>query len=111
MADLAVRIQEMELKEAIQLAGIKAQCVELTECLKPSKLVKNAFNGILGSKSVQHTIIDTSLGLGAGWAVNKILTRNSKNIFRKMTGYALQLITTSLITKKMPEIREKITEL
>lgn len=111
MTDLAVKIRELEVTEAIQLASIKAQAYELSQRLKPSALIKTAFNDIIGSKNLQRNALDTSLGLGAGWVARKIFARNSTNMFRKMTGYILQLIITSLATKKIPRLREKMSDL
>jgi hypothetical protein len=111
MADLAEKIKELEALEKRQMAGIKVQMQEISEDLKPAVLVKNAFNEIAGNTNLKHTIIDTSLGIGAGFLARKLFTSNSKNIFRKMTGYALQLIATNIVTKKMPVMREKITDL
>ena len=111
MADLTQKIKELEAVEAMQIAGIKLQKQEILEGLRPSALIKNAFNEITSSKEIQHNAIDTSLGIGAGLLARKLFTLNSKNIFRKMTGFALQFITTSLVAKKMPVIRGKISEL
>ena len=101
------KISELEELEARQIMAVKAHAFEISEALRPSVLVKNAFNEIFVSKNLQRNAIDTSMGIGVGWLVRRLFTINSKNIFRRMTGYALQVITTKLVTKNMPWIREK----
>ena len=110
MTDLDKKIKELEIVEARQLADIKEQFSVVKQSLRPSSLVKQAFNDIKGSKKIQRNALDTSVGMGAGFLARKIITFNSKNILRKLTGYALQYITTKLVTKKMPGIRGKIGE-
>lgn len=109
MDDLAKRITELEAVETMQRTALFAQANVLRNHIRPSSILKNAFAGITSSKTLQNGAIDTSLGLGAGWLVKKLVQANSKNIFRKLAGSVLQTIATGIFTSKMPLIRQKIT--
>jgi len=108
MNDLTRRILELEALHATQLASIKDQTQEILNDLKPSALVKSAFTEIAGNTRLKHNMIDTSLGIGAGFLVRKIFANKSAGLFRRLIGYGLQAITTKLVTKKIPAIRDKI---
>lgn len=110
MIKLETRIKELEAQEAAQLEEIKQQAVMLFEGLKPSALLKNAIDDITTSPALKHSVVDTSLAVGAGWLARKAFTFNSKNIFRKLLGYGLQYIATNVVSEKMPEWREKTTQ-
>lgn len=108
MSKLAARIKELEALEAAQLEDLKQQAVVLFEGMKPSALLKNAIDDITGSPVLKHSVVDTSLAMGAGWLARKAFTFKSKNIFRKVLGYGLQYITTNVVSEKMPEWRDKV---
>ena len=108
MSKLAARIKELEAQEAVQQEDLKQQAVELFEELKPSALLKSALHEITASSTLKHSVVDTSLAVGAGWLARKAFTFNSKNIFRKLLGYGLQYITTNVVSEKMPGLRNKI---
>lgn len=107
MDDLAIRIKELEALEALQMDVVKAQLMVVRQSLKPSSLIKNSFKSITSSGDLKHTAIDTSAGVAAGWAARKLFTINSKGFIRKILGYGLQYITTNMVAKKLPELREK----
>jgi hypothetical protein len=109
MDDLAKKISELEAVETIQCAALFAQANKLRNDIRPSSLLKSAFAGLTSSKTLQHGAIDTSLGLGAGWLVKKLVQSGSKNIFRRLAGTVLQTVATGIFTSKMPLIRQKIT--
>ncbi len=109
MDDLARKIKELEALEATQMEVVKAQLQVVRESLKPSSLIKNSFKSITGSGDLKHMAIDTSAGMAAGWVARKLFTLNSKGFVRKILGYGLQYITTNIVTKKLPELREKKT--
>lgn len=108
---LAEEISQLEQKELMQRELLKSQLHQTVESLKPSSLVKSAFNSITSAKNFKSNVLDTSLGIGAGLLAKKWYLGASRNIFKKLAGFVLQNITTGLVTKKMPGIREKISSL
>jgi len=108
---LADEIKLLEQREARQTELLKKMGNETLQSLKPSSLVKSAIGSITASKNLQHNILDTSLGIGAGLLARKWYVGASRNIFKKLAGFVLQNITTGVIAKKMPGVREKISSL
>ena len=111
VAWLAEEIKRLEQKEAMQKQLLKQLGQDTMQSLKPSSLVKSAIGSIASSKSRQHTILDTSLGIGAGLLARKWYVGVSKNIFKKLAGIVIQNLTTGLVAKKMPAVRDKISSL
>jgi len=111
MDDLDIQIKELEAEEVLRTAALKAQVTIVMDGFRPSSLIKSAITEIAGSKGLRDGAIDTSVGMGAGWLVRKIVQANSKNIFLKLTGFVLQTITTGIISSKMPLIRQKIADI
>lgn len=111
MEDLAVRIHQLEEEEKLKTALLKTQVAVVLDGFRPSSLLKSAVAEITTSKSLKEGAINTSIGMGAGWLVRKIYQANSKNIFRKLTGFILQSVTTGFVTSKIPDIRQKVADL
>lgn len=108
---LSEQIKLLEEKEAAQTAILKMYVAEMLESIKPSSLFKSAVKEVVGSKDLQQNILDTSVGIGAGLLARKLYQGASKSIFKKLAGFVLQNLTTGIVTKKMPGIREKISNL
>ncbi len=111
MSDLKVRIKELEALEARQVAGLKLQVHDTIEGMRPANLLKSAFNDMVGSKSLKQNAITASVGIGAGMLIKKIIMHKSKSLLGKMAGYGLQFLTTKLISKKLPALKQKIANL
>lgn len=112
MVDLDSRIQVLQAREAMQLEVLKDQFSALKESLKPTTLIKDTYNEFVSSKTLQQSAFDTTLGLATGWLTKKLFRfSNSKNILKKGAGLLLQAVTTGIITKKMPAIRERISDI
>lgn len=108
---LTEQIKQLKEKEALQHQMLKDEANALLQSLKPASLVKSAVSSIANSKNLTQNIVDTSLGIGAGLLAKKLYLRGSKNIFKKLAGFVLQNVTTGLVSRKMPDIREKISSL
>ena len=108
---LAGEIKQLEQQEAMQTAALKQLGHETLQSLKPSSLVESAIGSFTASKNLQHNLLDTSLGIGAGLLARKWYVGASKNMFKKLAGFVLQNITTGMVAKKMPDVRDKISSL
>lgn len=111
MSGLEERIKELESLEVHQMAALKLQARDTAESMRPSNLVKSAFSEMLGSKSLKQDALKASVGIGAGMLIKKLITYNSKGLFMKMAGFALQAVTAKLVSKKLPGLKQKIANL
>jgi hypothetical protein len=108
MIELYEEIKMLEALEVIQMAKVKELTQEVLDSLKPSALVKNAFNEIISSKSIKKTAINSTIGLGAGVLVKSIIGINSPGLLRGFASFLFQVITTKLVAKKAPILISKI---
>lgn len=104
---LADELLKLEQKEKQLKDLLKHQSQEMVESLKPLALMKSAVGTIASSKNMQRNILDTSLGIGAGLLAKNWYIGASRSIFKKLTGFIIQKITTGFVTKKMPAVRKK----
>ena len=110
MSDLQNRIKELQALEARQMAGLKQQVSDTAESLRPSNLVKGVFNEMAASKSLKRDALNASLGIGAGMLIKKIITYKSKGLLWKVAGFVLQAVTTTLVSKNLPNLRQNIAD-
>ncbi len=110
MNRLNERVKQLEEEVLLKTAILKGQAAELADDLKPSALLKGAVAEIAYTKKLKAGALDTTIGMGAGWLVRKIYQARSKSIFKKLTGFILQNITTGIVTSKAPAIRHKIAQ-
>jgi hypothetical protein len=103
MNDLATRIRELEQVEARQIAELKQSAAGIAESLNPVKLLKTAFKDAAHSPDLRRNVINTAIGLGAGFISRKILVGRSTNLFKKVAGSAMQLLITTIVRNKMPD--------
>jgi hypothetical protein len=106
---LAEQIELLQQKETLQTKRLKYYAGETVQSLKPFELVKSAISGIATSPNFKQNILDTSIGIGAGLIARKWYVGTSDNIFKKIAGFLLQNITTAIVAKKMPGVRDKIS--
>jgi hypothetical protein len=75
------------------------------ESVKPINLIKNTFKEVTASHELTDNIINTSVGLAAGY-VSKVLFENvSHSPFRKLLGTALMYGMTNLVAKNPTTIK------
>lgn len=110
IADLEERVLFLQSVEKNQVAQVKADAAVVVKGLRPAVLLKGMVSDIVGSKTVQKNVIDTTVGFGAGILAKKLFTSGTAGILRRVTGKILQVITTRMVTKKMPAIRHKILQ-
>ena len=106
MTLLEGRILELEKIQARQMAELKVSAISIVESFSPSNMLKNALKDVAGSPDLRSNAINTAIGIGAGFIGRKLFVGNSKNIFKKITGSAVQFLVTNFVRKKIPELQE-----
>lgn len=101
---LAAEIKQLEDKESLQQLLFREQVKQTLESLKPSSMVKSAFHSVTAGKNFKGNLVNASIGIGAGLLAKKWYMGASKSIFKKVAGWALQKITTRVVTSKLPAI-------
>ncbi|HUR66265.1 MAG TPA: hypothetical protein VMZ03_07920 [Chitinophagaceae bacterium] len=106
--DLQKRIAHLQQTEKIKIAELRSTASQLTQSIAPGNLIKNAFSTIGSSANLRTTLLDTAIGLGAGFVGKKLFVGKSRNIFKKLGGTAIKYILANVVRKKIPALRGKI---
>lgn len=97
--ELRAAILLLENKQQEEGKLLKQQFRLTYESLKPVNLIKNAFKEVTQSPDLKGKILETSLGLAAGYLSKGLLVRGSGNPFKKILGTVLQMGITNIVTK------------
>ena len=104
--DLKAQILELEIVEVRQMAELKMSAVGIVESFSPSNMIKSALRDVAHSPDMRSTVINAAIGIGAGFLGKKIYVGNSRNVFKKITGSAVQFLIANFVRKKIPVIQE-----
>jgi hypothetical protein len=103
-----------ELEEAILLLETrqKTEAKQLNEhfrlafnSIKPINLIKNTFKEVAQSSELKNNIVNTSIGLSAGYLSKVLFQGASKNPFKKLLGGVIMFGITNLVTKNTGAIK------
>ena len=108
--NLETRIIELELQYAEQVADIKQSASGLIDRVSPMQILKSTLRNVVTTPGLRGNLIDTAVGLGAGFIGKKILVNKTGGIFGKITGSALQLLLTNFVSQKLHQAREDNSE-
>ncbi|OSZ81481.1 hypothetical protein CAP36_09695 [Chitinophagaceae bacterium IBVUCB2] len=104
--NLEIRIKQLERQYEEQVADIKLSASGLVESVSPMQILKSTLRTVVNTPGLKGNLVDTAVGLGAGFLGKKLLVNKSGGIFRKLTGSALQLILTNFVSKKLNQVRD-----
>ena len=107
MDNLKLKIEKLETLQLQQLEELKNSALELVKSVSPVQLIKNTLREVMTSPGLKTNAMDAAVGIGAGMLAKKIFVNSSGNIFKKITGSALQFILTNFVSKKMHQTRKQ----
>lgn len=99
MAELKLKIQQLENKQSSEIQGLKEQFQNTYESLKPINLIKNSIEEIISTPISTDNVSGSLIGVASGYLTKKIVTGKSNNLFRNVFGTLLQLGVTNVISK------------
>ena len=105
VADLKTAIQGLEYKQAHELSLLKEQVLITTESLQPLNLLKSSFKNIISSPGLKDTLLDTSIGLTAGYLSKALIIGASHNPIKKILGAVFQLGVSNVATNNSDTIK------
>ena len=92
------------------MAELKEMAGNIVDSVSPAAIIRSTLKDIAVSPDLRSNVINTAIGLGTGFLGKKLFVGNSKNIFKKITGTALQFVVANFIRKKIPEMKENLHE-
>ena len=104
--DLEARIRELEKVQTRQMAELKISAFGIVESFSPSNMLKSALKDVVHSPDLRSTAINAVIGIGAGFLGKKLYVGNSRNVFKKIAGSAVQFLIANFVRNKIPAIQE-----
>ena len=107
MTRLEERILELEKLQDQQTAELKMSAMGAIESFSPSNMIRTALRDVVQSPDIRSAAINTAIGMGAGFLGRKLVVGHSGNMFKKITGTAVQFLVANFVRKRIPEIQKK----
>ncbi len=100
IARLDAKIRELKIKQAEDLILLKEQLKVTRDSLRPSSLVKSAYNELTKAPNIKNNLISIAIGLGTGFVSKKLLIGRTINPLKQLLGLVVQFAVTKLVAKK-----------
>lgn len=105
---LKLMIKELEIKQEEEGNILKEQIISTYENLKPANIIKNVIRDFFSTDSLKDELISTAVSVASGFITKRMLVGKSNNQLMRLVGLAVQFGITTLLSKKMDAIKEKI---
>jgi len=105
--NLRAAILELEEKRAMDEKIVRDHFHQAYESIKPLNLIKSTFKEVAQSEDIKDELINTSIGLTAGYISKKIFEGVAGNPLKKLLGTALMFGVKSLVARN-PETVKKL---
>lgn len=96
---LSEAILFLENKQAQEGKRLKLEFQEAYESLKPINLLKNTFKQVTASNELKGNLLNTVVGLGAGFLTKAVFTGISHSPVKRLIGNALMFGITNIVAK------------
>ena len=106
-AALKAAIIQLEIKQADERKVLREQYLLAYESIKPINLIKSTFKEATASPELKEEILNTSIGLAAGYASKVLFQDASHSPVRKLFGTVLMFGITNAVTKH-PEVVKSV---
>ncbi len=101
--DLRVAILQLESIQADERKLMKAQFLVAVESVKPINLIKSTLLEAAGSEDIQENILNSTIGLSAGYLSKALFQGMSDSPLKKVFGTALMFGIKNLVAQN-PEV-------
>ncbi|MCX6306399.1 MAG: hypothetical protein NT040_15660 [Bacteroidetes bacterium] len=102
---LRAAIERLEFRQAEEGKVLKEHFLIAYESIKPVNLVLNTFREIMASRDLKDNIINTSVGLAAGYLSKLVFERGTRNPVKKLAGNALMFGIVDLVAKNPETVK------
>ncbi len=109
-SELKAAIAILENKQAQDWKVLKSEFLTTYENLKPLNVLKRTVKEAFSTTEFKGEMLNTSLGIGAGYLGRLLVTGGSNNIFQKLLGNLVQVGITNLVAKH-PETVSAIADI
>ena len=113
-AELKAMIRELELKTTLQENLLKENARSIVKSFQPANLLKIGLQNVKAvavNRDVRSTVLNTFVGLAAGYVTRRFVVGKNSNIFKRTLGTAVQAAITKIVFKKLTGWQEKTSDL
>ena len=103
--DLRDAILQLEIQRANEGKILKEQFYLAVDSMKPINLIKNTFKEAIASRDLKYDIVNTSVGLTAGYLSKIVFTNVLKTPLTKLLGTALMFGITNLVARNPETVK------
>ncbi len=106
---LTLSIKQLEQQQSEEWQLIKGELMSTYEQMKPLNILKNSIQQAISSPTLKNDIINTALGLAAGYLSKKLVVGETNNPIKNIFGSFLQVVISSLVSIN-PELAQSISD-
>ncbi len=97
--ELRASIALLEIKQDYELVLLKEQGLITYESLRPINLIKKTFKDLTRTPDFKDDVLNTTLGMAAGYISKKATIGSSHNPLKQILGTLIQMGVTTLVTR------------
>ena len=101
------RIQQLEELQKNQVEELKTSAALLLHSLSPVQLLKSTFKEVSTTPNLKSAVLNTAMGIGAGFIGRKLYTGRSHSIISKIAGPAIQFFITNFVRNKLSKRQDR----
>lgn len=101
------RILQLEQLQKTQVQELKNSAGLLLHSLSPVQLLKSTFKEVSATPNLKTAVLNTAMGIGAGFIGRKLYTGRSHSIISKIAGPAIQFFITNFVRNKLSKRHDK----
>jgi hypothetical protein len=98
-------ILQLEHKQLAQKKALNAQFLEAYDSLKPINLIKSTFKEITQSSELTDNLLNTVVGVSAGFISKRLYEGGSKSPIKRLIGSALMFGVSNYVAKNPETIK------
>ena len=103
--EVKLKIEELEQKQARELEALKAQLRTTYDGIQPLNLIKSTLSDIVKTPDIQDSLLNTGIGLTAGYLAKKMAFGKSNTITKTVLGDLFQVGVANLVAKHPDKIK------
>lgn len=105
MESLKLAIIELERRQDEDAKLLKQDFLRAYESMKPINIIKNTFKEAAASKELKDNLINTAIGLAAGFAYNLVVEKMTNTPMKKMLSTALMAGIAAVVDKNSDTLK------
>ena len=103
--ELSQVIQLMEVEQLVLLMKVKENFFQTYESLKLVNFIGGILDDVMSSTNLTNNIVDSAIGLTAGYISRKAVVKESDGILKKLFGTVLQFGVTNLVAQNPESVK------